>query len=258
MSTGIEWTDRTWNPVVGCTVVSEGCKRCYAKTLHDQRHAAYQRGSLQNIPQYAHPFETIQLMRQRIDAPMRWRKPARIFVNSMSDLFHEEVPDFFLDSLFAVMKRATHHQFQILTKRAERMHSYMFDRLRKYSDEPPANVWLGVSTENQRRFDERVPVLLDTPAAKRFISAEPLLGPIDAMNVKPGPFSWLERLDWVIAGGESGAGARPLELDWLRDLRDQCEQTHTAFFLKQLGGHPDPRDHASARLDGVRHLGFPE
>jgi protein gp37 len=198
MSTGIQWTDETWNPTVGCDRISPGCAHCYAKDLHDKRHKAHLAGKAM-APQYAQPFETLQMIASRLDAPLHWRKPRKVFVNSVSDLFHEAVPDAFIDQVFAVMALAPQHTFQILTKRAERMRDYLSaDVWRErvelalwdmHTDEttnalplsapPLKNVWLGVSVENQHFADERIPLLLQTPAAVRFISAEPLLGPLD-------------------------------------------------------------------------------
>lgn len=271
--TGIEWTDATWNPVRGCTKVSPGCKNCYAERLHNQRQLAYSQGK--KVPRlYAEPFEKVQLLPERLPAPLHWRKPRRIFVNSMSDLFHEDVPDDFIDRVFAVMALCPQHTFQILTKRAQRMRAYM-DRLARspgcadqVSDAarqmghavsfawPFPNVWLGVSVEDQPRADERVPELLATPAAVRFISAEPLLGPVNlsaALFTQPpegepdesaeagglwnGPRALGEKgVSWVIVGGESGPGARPMHPEWARGLRDQCAAAGVPFFFKQWGG----------------------
>jgi protein gp37 len=277
-TTGISWTDRTWNPVVGCTKVSQGCKHCYAKTLHDMRHKAFLAGKLQNIPQYAQPFETVQTLSDRLNDPYRWRKPSRVFVNSMSDLFHEDIPDDFIARVFAAMAGAPQHTFQILTKRPERMLRFL-NAVRKsplgfrthngaecssYGGDgvlvdacqpwPLPNVWLGVSVENQAAADERIPLLMQTPAALRFLSCEPLLGPLDL-----GPALWCEMaldeipghalndgatagiarvrpgLDWVIVGGESGKGARPMRADWARSLRDQCCDAGIPFHFKQWG-----------------------
>jgi protein gp37 len=287
-NTGISWTDRTWNPVVGCTKVSQGCKHCYAKTLHDMRHKAFTEGKLQNIPQYALPFETVQTLPERLADPFGWRKPARVFVNSMSDLFHEDIPDEFIARVFAVMFLAERHTFQVLTKRPARMQwlladaafrdtildaaeplwkltAWANDDSRSYEDwcswvngdgldgEMPDNIWLGVSVENQAAANERIPLLLQTPAAVRFLSCEPLLGPIDfdeagsrgGEDGDPFAFSALRGtdgcdpsipgIDWVIVGGESGKGARPMHPDWARSLRDQCVAAGVAFHFKQWG-----------------------
>lgn len=214
MSTTIEWTQRpgtkgeTWNPVVGCTKVSPGCKHCYAEELHDRRHKAYTEGKLQNLPQYAKPFRKVQLMHERLTLPLKWKQPRTVFVNSMSDLFHEEVPYSFVDQVFAVMALTPQHTYQVLTKRPERMEEYLCDPQRReaieaailqvmdahglpttdvpwVSDRLEAlpNVWLGTSVEDQKAADERIPHLLRCPAAVRFLSCEPLLGAVDLTRV---------------------------------------------------------------------------
>lgn len=246
--TGIEWTDATWNPVTGCDKVSPGCDRCYAETFAERWRGT--RG---------HYFETgfdVQLRPDKLDLPLRWTKPRRIFVNSMSDLFHDKVTDEYIARVFAVMALADHHTFQLLTKRHGRMRSLlnshefgmMFqeawenepgpDGPEAYSPPwPLPNVWLGVSAEDQKRADLRIPALLDTPAAVRFVSAEPLLGPIDLHGDPIGKDSvfWIGHLDWVIVGGESGPGARPMHPDWARSLRDQCVAAGVPFLFKQWG-----------------------
>ncbi len=268
--TGIEWTDRTWNPVVGCTKVSQGCKLCYAKTIHDMRHQAHLEGKTV-APQYAHPFETVQLMPERLTWPLSLRKPSRIFVNSVSDLFHEDVPDHFIDQVFAVMMLARRHVFQILTKRPGRMLAYMsrfdfvvasggdgpqrsllrtYDTLvsphRLFHVDYPAwplpNVQLGVSVENQPAADERIHLLLQTPAAVRFLSCEPLLGPLDlSIYLEEEGYigdQYVRPLDWVICGGESGSSKqnpRPMHPDWARSIRDQCVANDVPFLFKQWG-----------------------
>lgn len=249
--TGIEWTDATWNPVTGCDNVSPGCDRCYAETFAERWRGT--RG---------HYFETgfdVQLRPDKLDLPLRWTKPRRIFVNSMSDLFHDSVPDEYIGTVFRVMEQASQHTFQILTKRHGRMRSL----LNRWSTEglvydmgyrcqgvptspcrvtypmwtPAPNVWLGVSAEDQKRADLRIPALLDTPAAVRFVSAEPLLGPIDLHGDPIGKDSvfWIGHLDWVIVGGESGPGARPMHPDWARSMRDQCIAAGVPFLFKQWG-----------------------
>lgn len=305
--TAIEWTDKTWNPVVGCTKVSAGCKNCYAKQLHDQRHKAHREGK--RVPdQYAKPFEQVQLMPDRLTDPLSWRKPCRVFVNSVSDLFHEDVPDGFIDRVFAVMGVAHWHTFQVLTKRPERMPHYFaetfqepatpagfvcgldipatpartedrWSRINAACDDIPTgaikercwapdgdligrpawprkpfpNVWLGVSVENQAAADERVPHLLATPAAVRFLSCEPLLGPVDlskwlkcewyageekaANTIPPStyhPARLRPRVDWVIVGCESGPRRRPMDEAWAASLVDQCRAADVACFVKQL------------------------
>jgi protein gp37 len=223
--TTIEWTEATWNPVTGCDQVSPGCAHCYAKTFAER---------WRGVP--GHPYEQgfdFRMWPERLDQPLRWNRPRVIFVNSMSDLFHEKVPFEFIARVFEVMGKAEQHTFQILTKRHQ--------RLAELAPQLPwhRNVWMGVSIEN-RRFVERADYLRRVDAAVRFISAEPLLGPLEGLD--------LEGIDWLIAGGESGPGHRPVEGEWLRELRDRCGVTDTAFFFKQWGGH---RPKAGGRiLDG--------
>jgi len=209
----IEWTEATWNPVTGCHKVSPGCAHCYAETFAERW-----RGVLD------HPYEQgfdLKLWPERLEIPLRWRRPRTIFVNSMSDLFHEDIPDDFIASIFDVMCRAHWHTFQILTKRHERL-AELGPRLQW-----PVNVWMGVSIEN-RRFVQRADALRTVPAAVRFISAEPLLGPLEGLD--------LTGIDWLIAGGESGPKHRPMRADWARDLRDRCGNENVAYFFKQWGG----------------------
>lgn len=210
----IEWTEATWNPVTGCDQVSPGCAHCYAKTFSER---------WRGIP--GHHYEqgfALRFWPQRLDQPLRWRRPRVIFVNSMSDLFHEQIPDDYIARVFGVMAAASQHTFQILTKRHDRL-----ARIASTLDWPP-NVWMGVSIEN-RRFVHRADCLREVPAAVRFISAEPLLGPLEGLD--------LAEIHWLIAGGESGPGHRPVKIEWLRDLRDRCGNEDVAFFFKQWGGH---------------------
>lgn len=285
--TGIEWTDATWNVVVGCSKVSPGCDNCYAiRTAH--------RMSANPNPKVSVPYAgteadgewtgQVNLVQDRLDLPLRWRRPRRIFVNAQADLFHQDVPDDFIARVFAVMAYAHRHTFQLLTKRHARMRSLLssesfvelFDRefcklpdwaercpdpddAGHLMDGPLRNVWLGVSAENQQWADIRIPALLDTPAAIRFVSAEPLLGPIDLHpywlhgrptwgeptptpagpgaggNIVMRPIELAPALNWVIVGGESGRGARPMHPDWARSLRDQCQGAGVAFHFKQRG-----------------------
>lgn len=265
MTTNIEWTDETWNPVTGCTKVSTGCKHCYAERM-------WQRLSAPNMPYHGRAFTDVQCHPERLEQPLHWKKPRRIFVNSMSDLFHESVPFNFIDEVFAIMALADKHQFQILTKRHERMlkyfgpsnelHGITRDALveglaqstyhKRTGDDPSMwlavhwplpNVWLGVSVENQETANERIPLLLQTPAVVRFVSAEPLLGPIDLAlfgtlpeSICSGYGMVYDQLHWVIAGGESGPGARPMHPNWARNIRDQCKDAGVPFFMKQMGG----------------------
>jgi protein gp37 len=240
-SSKIEWTDATWNIVTGCTEVSPpGCDHCYAKTFAER---------WRGTP--GHHFEQgfdVRLWPDRLDLPLRWRIPKRIFVNSMSDLFHEKVPTTFIAAAFDVMRKTPQHTYQILTKRHARMRSLA--RSAAFGEGwPLPNVQLGVSVEDQKWAGIRIPVLLDTPAAVRFVSAEPLLGPVDLTccagvdALRPdwtgGPGGGMSAphplLDWVIAGGESGPGARPCDLEWLRSLVYQCQQDEVPVFVKQLG-----------------------
>jgi protein gp37 len=209
----IEWTEATWNPVTGCSKVSPGCAHCYAETFAER---------FRGVP--GHPYEQgfdLRLWPQRLEQPLRWGRPRMIFVNSMSDLFHEEIPDEYVAAVFDVMVRAEHHVFQILTKRPERLMDLA-------PTLPwPDNVWMGVSIEN-RRFVARADALRAVPAAVRFISAEPLLGPLEGLV--------LDEIDWLIAGGESGPRFRRVKPEWLRELRDRCLEEGVAFFFKQWGG----------------------
>jgi protein gp37 len=213
--TSIEWTEATWNPVTGCSKVSPGCAHCYAERL------SLRFGTTRKpwLPWYA--AENVQLHPERLDQPRRWRRPRMIFVNSMSDLFHERVPLSFVQQVFEVMVECERHVFQILTKRHERL-------VELAPELPwPENVWMGVSIEN-RRWVERAEALRAVPAAVCFISAEPLLGPLDGLD--------LRGIHWLIAGGESGPGYRPVHLEWLRQLRDDCAEAGVPFFFKQWGG----------------------
>jgi protein gp37 len=211
--TGIEWTDATWNPVTGCTKVSPGCKNCYAERLALRLHAM-------DNPRYREGF-AVTLHHDLMTLPLRWRRPRRIFVNSMSDLFHEAVPDHFIVELFEVMARAEWHVFQVLTKRSERLRT-IAPRLIW-----APNIWQGVSVESAR-FTARIDDLRAVPAAVRFLSIEPLLGAIPDLR--------LDGIDWVIVGGESGPGRRPMAVAWARDVRDQCLSAGVPFFFKQWGG----------------------
>ena len=221
----IEWTESTWNPVTGCSKVSPGCKHCYAERMAVRLQAMGQ-------PNYARGFQ-LTLHEDVLERPLSWRKPQTIFVNSMSDLFHERVPLAFIRRVFDVMQRASWHRFQVLTKRHL--------RLAKVAGELPwpPNVWMGVSVENSQ-YVERIDALRAVPAAVRFLSLEPLLGPIPDLD--------LTDIHWAIVGGESGPGARPMEKKWVLSIRDQCAAAETAFFFKQWGGVQKKR--AGRLLDG--------
>jgi protein gp37 len=273
MATKIEWAatpqadgmvipGETWNPTVGCNQISPGCGHCYAKSLHDKRHKAFLAGK-KMAPQYAVPFETLQLIESRLDVPLRAKKPTTYFVNSMSDLFHEDVPDAFIDRVFAVMALAPRHTFQVLTKRAERMRDYASDTshhgmgmgedvctriaraLSVMGHEvapaairqlwPLPNVWLGPSIENQHFADIRFPIACELGEAgwHVMVSMEPLLGPVAI----PARFLALGRRAWVIVGGESGAGARPCAVEWIESVVAQCRAASVPAFVKQLGAY---------------------
>jgi len=262
MGTGITWTDETWNPTIGCMAVSPGCDRCYAATMAHTR--------LAKDPNYrgltfadGRFNGTVRTLPDRLEKPLRWRSPRRIFVDSMSDLFHDDVPDDYIAAVFSVMASAPRHTFQVLTKRHARMRSLLnspewpemltdclyWPKVDLDPERPLDNVWLGVSVENQKWADIRVPVLLDTPAAIRFVSAEPLLGPVDLTDcdgVNALERDWIGSaaggtgaphplLDWVIVGGESGPGARRMDVDWMRAIVDDCTQAQVAVMVKQLG-----------------------
>ncbi|MFZ1430585.1 MAG: phage Gp37/Gp68 family protein [Geminicoccaceae bacterium] len=337
--TGIEWTDASWNPLRGCSRVSEGCRHCYAETVAARFSGPGQpyEGLAKRVTRPDGTSEArwtgeVELVEHMLEQPLRWKRPRRIFVNSMSDLFHESVPDEWIDEIFAVMACAPQHVFQVLSKRPERMLAYLTDPdlleridcmigyladrhsdplarrttdLRATApylsgDDPPwplPNVWLGVSVEDQATADERIPVLLDTPAAVRWISAEPLLGPVDLCSTKGGTL-WMggqrgcggthrgigsadcprephhhhddrckPGLDWVVTGGESGTGARPMHPDWARSLRDQCTAAGVPFLFKQNGEWVSvsevegPGDHyafpdgATVRMTGKKRAG---
>ena len=241
MATGIEWTEKTWNPATGCQSVSDGCDNCYAKTLVDTRQQFNSRS-----PRFGHPFNEIMLHDSRLQQPKTWKAPTRIFVNSMSDVWHRDIPDEYIDRIFDVMEATPRHTFQVLTKRAERMRRYVNSR---YPNTPcPEHIWLGVSVEDER-VGWRADMLRRTNVSVRWISAEPLLGSLASVS--------LDSIAWVVAGGESGKGARPMELDWARELRDRCAAGGIAFFLKQLGGETNKRGKDEAVLDGRRWTQYP-
>lgn len=290
MGTAISWTSETWNPTTGCSKVSPGCSNCYAERLSLRFGWSKKPWTPENAA------ENVVLHPERLDMPLRWKKPRLIFVDSMSDLFHERVTDEFIADVFAVMRLADHHSFQVLTKRSERMRAFLSDGLtsnwirniaasgqqdvlREEWVWPLPNVWLGVSVENQRMADERIPLLLDTPASVRFLSVEPLLGAVD-LRLSLTQRCWCgeirmncdcPKLDWVIAGGESGGPEhrrlvercacksvswlkeedcpgwlpKPQALSWLRSLREQCQAAKVPFFFKQWGG---PKPTSGGRL----------
>ena len=221
----IEWTESTWNPLTGCNKISPGCKHCYAERMAKRLHAMGQ-------PNYANGFK-LTMHPQALEKPLEWKTPQVIFVNSMSDLFHKDVPLDFIQNVFDVMKRAHWHQFQVLTKRSERLME-LGPQL-EWTD----NIWMGVSVENAD-YTFRIDHLRKTGAKIKFLSVEPLLGPIPRMNLKG--------INWVIVGGESGPGARPLEREWVVDIKNQCVKAKVPFFFKQWGGVQKKK--AGRLLDG--------
>jgi protein gp37 len=233
----IEWTDATWNPVRGCTKVSPGCKHCYAETFAERF-----RGVL------GHPFEhgfDLRLVPEKLDEPLRWATPRMIFVNSMSDLFHEGVPDAYIETVASVMLAANWHIYQVLTKRADRLAELLRTKLRDASRQ--SHIWWGVSVENRKHGLPRIHILRSSAARVKFLSVEPLLEDLGDVN--------LGGMDWVIVGGESGPCARPMDPTWVRGIRDRCSAAHVPFFFKQWGG---VRKHLTGReLDGQTHDAFP-
>lgn len=270
MGTKIEWVKNrdgsqglTWNPVTGCTPISEGCRNCYAQRM--SKRLAGRCGYPAD-----EPFK-VTLHPDRFDEPLKWKKPRRVFVCSMGDLFHEDVPDEFIYEIWDVMVQSKQHTFLVLTKRPDRMKSFiekvMCNRMdyaltfggtpegkkaRKWAQKPVQNVWLGVTAENQQRADERIPILLQIPAAVRFVSVEPMLGPVDLISndylggcincevCLDNPETFINRaqdrkIDWVICGGETGPGARPMHPDWVRSLVLQCKNAGVPIFVKQMG-----------------------
>jgi protein gp37 len=213
LGSGIEWTESTWNPVTGCDKISPGCKYCYAERMAERLQAMGQ-------PNYKNGFE-LTLQPQMLELPLRWKKPQTIFVNSMSDLFHKDVPIEYIRRVFDVMQRASWHRFQVLTKRSERL-AELSGKLPW-----PDNVWMGVSVESEK-YVGRIDNLRATGAKTKFLSLEPLLGPLANLD--------LSRIDWVIVGGESGPKARAMEPAWVIDIRNQCHQAGVPFFFKQWGG----------------------
>lgn len=302
--TNIEWTDATWNPITGCSVVSPGCTNCYAMKLAGTRLKHHPTRAGLTTESKAGPVWNgqVRFNESMLLEPLKWRRPRMIFVCAHGDLFAEGVPERWIDQVFAVMAQAQQHTFQVLTKRPERMRFYLTERFGRYRVQeeavrllrgdaeprphwPLPNVWLGVSVEDQKRADERIPILLETPAAIRWISAEPLLGPIiirDAICAGKvhGSGDVSATINWVVAGGESGPNARPMHPDWARSLRDECAAIGTPFLFKQWGEHTSakgfpvstPISHvfddgylmvkpgkrvAGRRLDGVEHDAFP-
>jgi protein gp37 len=230
-ATIISWTNQTWNPTTGCSKVSEGCRNCYAERLSLRFGRSKKPWTAPNAR------ENVQLHPERLRKPYSWKQPSMVFVNSMSDLFHELIPDDFVAQVFAVMNECEQHTFQILTKRPERAAVWPGPWTR--------NIWMGTSVEDQRAADQRIPLLTQCGAGTRFLSCEPLLAPV---NLAP----WLSELDWVIVGGESGPGFRPMDHAWARSIRDQCVAAGVAFFFKQSAAFQTERGTALDELDGSR------
>jgi protein gp37 len=232
LNSAIEWTEATWNPVTGCSKISPGCKHCYAARMAARLKAM---GS----ERYRNGFD-VTLQPDSVDLPLSWRTPKLIFVNSMSDLFHAEVPDHFIFQVFEVMAKASWHTFQVLTKRADRLQGLASRLLWS------PNIWMGVSVETEKYFG-RIQKLMLVPAAVRFLSLEPLLGPLCDLP--------LSRIDWVIVGGESGPGARPMQRDWVTSIRTQCNSAGVPFFFKQWGGVRKKKN--GRELDGKTYDAMP-
>jgi len=234
----IEWTDATWNPVRGCTKITPGCDHCYAETFAERFRGVK-----------GHPYEQgfdLRLVPEKLAEPLRWKTPKMIFVNSMSDLFHKDVPDDYVEAVGRVMERANWHTYQVLTKRSSRLRSMLQTKLQFAACLP--NIWWGVSVEDRAHGLVRIKHLQQAPAAVRFLSVEPLLE--DMGEIK------LEGIHWVIVGGESGAGARPMQKEWVLSLRDQCERAQVPFFFKQWGGVRKSK--TGRELDGNTYDGLPD
>ncbi len=238
LGTTIEWTDATWNPVRGCTKISAGCKNCYAERFAER---------FRGVP--GHPFEqgfNLKTVPEKLAEPLKWKEPKLVFVNSMSDLFHDQVPDEYIQRVVDVMVQADWHTYQVLTKRGDRLETLLKTKLKKAAS--IEHIWWGVSVENKRDGLPRIKHLQAAPAKVRFLSVEPLLEDIGKLNLKG--------IAWVIVGGESGPRSRPIEASWVRSIKEQCEDAGTAFFFKQWGG---PRKKLAGReLDGEVYSEFPK
>lgn len=237
LGSSIEWTDATWNPVRGCTKISPGCAHCYAETFSER---------FRGVP--GHPYEQgfdLKLVPEKLFEPLRWSSPSMVFVNSMSDLFHDRVPDDYIIAVARVMCRADWHHYQVLTKRSERLRDLLQTKLRFAANAP--HIWWGVSVENKKHGLPRIQHLVEAPASIRFLSIEPLLEDLGEMN--------LRGVTWVIVGGESGHGARPMKKEWVRSIRDQCRKAHVPFFFKQWGGVR--KSETGRTLDGHTYSEFP-
>jgi protein gp37 len=235
-NTAIEWCDATWNPTTGCTKITTGCDRCYAARFAER---------FRNVP--AHPYESgfdLTLRPERLQQPLSWKRPRMIFVDSMSDVFHKDIPLTYIDQVFDTMEAADWHRFQVITKRSSLMRNYARERYNRRS--PPAHIWLGVSIEHAAS-KSRIEHLRATPAAVRSLSIEPLLGRLGRLD--------LAGIHWVLLGGETGPGARPMEIEWAREVRDQCIAQSVAFYFKRWGG-PRPKKSGTS-LDGREWKEFP-
>lgn len=283
--TNIEWTDSAWNPIRGCSRVSAGCLNCYAERQAIRQIRSGYAGLIKRTSHGPAWTGEVRLVPQLLDAPLRWRNPQRIFVNSMSDLFHEKVPDETIDRVFAIMAMAPQHTFQALTKRPDRMLRYLGRSGRRLAVNdamwpsgspfneirwPLPNVWLGVSVEDQAAADERIPLLLEAPAAVRFVSYEPALGPVEfaphltckgcgtryRKSLRPGAIDCCpdgsDMLDWLIVGGESGQGARPCDVAWIRSAVEQCREASVPVFVKQMGANVTLSSDEVERMTGAR------
>ncbi|UTC96097.1 phage Gp37/Gp68 family protein [Treponema denticola] len=231
-STKIEWTDSTWNPATGCTKISEGCRHCYAEKMAG-------RLKCMGSAKYSNGFK-LTLHPDTLEEPYKWKKPRMVFVNSMSDMFHEDIPLEYIKKVFKVMNENPQHVFQVLTKRAELLEKYASELVWS------SNIWMGVTVEHQNVM-YRIDLLSKVPASIKFLSCEPLLSPLYNMN--------LSAIDWVIVGGESGSGARPMEKKWVEDIKEQCEKNQTAFFFKQWGGINKKKN--GRELDGKTYSEMP-
>ena len=246
----IEWCDRTWCPNQGCTEISEGCKNCYAKKMHKRLKAM-------GVEKYQNDFSKVQLSLQSLTEPTKWKTPTKVFVNSMSDTFHEDLTFKQIEQVFNTMEYCDRHTYLVLTKRPDRALGFMQWKSSQLSEKLGFksewtlgnNIWLGVTSENQDQANKRIPILLEIPAKVRFVSVEPMLSEI---NLTP----YLEWLDWVVCGSESGHSARPMDINWARNLRDQCDMFCTPFFFKQI--LIDGKKITSPEIDGVIYKQFPK
>jgi protein gp37 len=235
-TTKIEWTDLVWNPVTGCSKVSEGCRNCYAESLARRFNKDFKSWTAPNAAQ------NVRLHPERLEQPLHWLRPRMVFVNSMSDLFHEQIDPLFIGRILNVIEKASQHTFQVLTKRPKRMKEVLMAFYETMNKEPFPNFWLGISAEDQPTFDERVAELLATPAALRFVSCEPMLGLVDINDGMNCDDKTCEAcgghggINWVIVGGESGPGSRAMNPEWVRLIRDQCIASDVPFWFKQWGG----------------------